>query len=732
MIFADSVRARFNGWGAPAGIAGLCLLCYVNSLDGSFHYDDFHSIVDNPGVRSLANVPAFFWDITLFSVDDSKGMYRPLLLVTYALNYAGGGYGSTGYHIVNLSLHALCSVLVWAIARVIFRQQFFALVSGLLFVLHPIATEPVNYVSSRSELLAGALYLGSFFCYIYPSRTAALRRVSIILFAGGLLSKATVVTLPLAILWYDLGRVGRVRDLCDAVIAWRDRWREYAPYWGLVLFYLAAIKGVGFIDRSLATPVREWGTQLWTQAKATAYYAKLMVMPVAQNVEHQFFESLTPASGAVMMAGLLVLSLFVILWLIRTQVGGFCLGWCIIFLLPTLIMPLNVLVNERRMYLVTAGLAWLLADLLRHHQARPILACLPLLALLTMARNDVWADELTLWRDAVSKAPAMYRTQTNLGKALQVAGSAESALEAYERAMAIDSRHGDVFNNMATLLHQQGRLDEAIGWYRKALTRYPDYEEIYQNLADAYSQKGHLDSAATLYERAVEIDDRNGAIWANYGQTLYRRGDLDEAERALLRSLELLPQQGEPYNNLGNIHGDRGDFEQALLSYGRAVELGVERLGDVFSNIGDLYQQQGDLEGAKSNFERAIDADPTNASFHQKLGVTERDGGRHQAAEALFRQAISMRPGYWKAHTELAELLAMTGRTEEAIEQFRMATVGDSSYDRAWYGLASAAHQLGRVEEAILASEAFLRIWPHRDSRYLEVEQRLRALGRRE
>ena len=77
-MFADAIRARFSGWGAPAGIAGICLLCYVNSLDGSFHYDDFHSIVENPGVRSLANVPAFFWDITLFSVDDSKGMYRPV------------------------------------------------------------------------------------------------------------------------------------------------------------------------------------------------------------------------------------------------------------------------------------------------------------------------------------------------------------------------------------------------------------------------------------------------------------------------------------------------------------------------------------------------------------------------------------------------------------------------------------------------------------------------------
>jgi hypothetical protein len=320
-----------NNWRAPVAITVVCLLCYVNALDGAFHYDDFHSIVDNPGVRSLENIPAFFWDTTLFSVDESKGMYRPLLLLTYALNYVVGGYASPGYQAVNLFLHIACSVLVWAIAAVFFRQGSIALMCGLLFAVHPMATEPVNYVSSRSELLAGVFYLGSFLTYLTAQRAAHLRHLSIVLFAFGLLSKATVVTLPLVLLVYDLWLVERVRDLSAAVSVVRSRWRAYTPYWALVLLYFWLIKSVGFLDRSLAAPVRDWGTQLWTQIKAPVYYAKLMVMPIGQNVEHQFFESQSPASGVVVMGTFLVISILIILWLTRTRVGGFCVGWCVIF-----------------------------------------------------------------------------------------------------------------------------------------------------------------------------------------------------------------------------------------------------------------------------------------------------------------------------------------------------------------------------------------------------------------
>ena len=138
---------------------------YSNSLDNGYHYDDEHSLQMNESIRSLGNIPSFFVDPGTFSDDPSKGMYRPLLLLTFALNYAANqsldldGYDVRGYHLVNLLFHALTAMLLWwLISRATGRLDV-ALVGGLLFALHPLGSEPVNYISSRSEGQASFFYL---------------------------------------------------------------------------------------------------------------------------------------------------------------------------------------------------------------------------------------------------------------------------------------------------------------------------------------------------------------------------------------------------------------------------------------------------------------------------------------------------------------------------------------------------------------------------------------------
>ena len=433
-------------------VASVALLCFLNALPGAFHYDDGHSLVRNPSIRTLANVPAFFADPVLFSVDDSKMMYRPLLLVTYALNHALVGYEAWGFTLVNLLLHAACTVLVWALARHLLDNPRLALVSGLLFAVHPLAAEPVNYVSSRSESLAALFYLAAFLCYVRRP-TAGPCYPSLLFFALGLLSKSTALTLPLVLILYDYvrGRLGRGAGL-------RSVLGRHGLHWLVGLAYVIVIRVNGFLESSLEAPVRSWTTQLLTQAKAAAYYMKLLLIPVALNVEHQFSES--PGPTATVAAGyFLLLSLAAVAWWARGRVLGFSIVWSAVVMLPATLMPLNMLVNERRLYLVLAAFAWTVGDLLGRSRVGLVLACIGLLAVLSFSRNRIWHDDLSLWQDAASKAPAMYRAQTNLGKALQLGGREAAAAAAYERALAIDPRHGDAYNNMAVLHHEAGRLD---------------------------------------------------------------------------------------------------------------------------------------------------------------------------------------------------------------------------------------------------------------------------------
>ena len=263
-------------------------LVYGNSLQGGFHYDDVHSIVANPHIRHLDGIPGYFTSLSPFSADPQKGMYRPLLLVTYALDYFWSGYSTLVFHSTNLVLHLACSLLVWNILLKIGFSTRTALVSSLLFALHPLATEPVNYVSSRSESLAALFLLGAFRFRL--QQTAGSEWLALFCFALGLLSKSIVmVFLGISLLY----------GICVESASLARHFRRDARFWGVAAVYLILIWKVGFLSSSLKQPVRALDVQLWTQLKALVKYVDLVSMPVALNVEHQFFESHVPWEGAV-------------------------------------------------------------------------------------------------------------------------------------------------------------------------------------------------------------------------------------------------------------------------------------------------------------------------------------------------------------------------------------------------------------------------------------------------
>ena len=718
---------------AALGIVAACLLCYGNSLQGSFHYDDFHSIVDNPGIRTLANLPRFFVDPEMFSADAEKRMYRPLLLSTYALNYAWGEYEVSSYHLVNLSLHALCSLLVWGLAAQLHGGVSRAFFCGLLFAAHPLGSEPVNYISSRSELLMAVFFLASCLAYIRFIRSGGGSWDGLALGAAALalLSKSVAVVLVFVLPlcdWYFHGRAALLQ-----------RWKYYLPF---VFFnFLYILFSHRLIDAALNAPVRPLSIQIWTQAKALVYYLKLLFMPHGLNVEHQFFAANGPGDLAVAGGLALVASLGVLAWRAeRFKTLVFGLAWGALTLLPATLTPLNMLVNERRLYLVVAGFVWAVVGLCGNRIQLGILVLL--CGLLGTQRNEVWQDELSLWRDAVRKAPQMYRAQTNLGKALQLAGEGEAALRTYQAAIAIDPRHGDAYNNIATIFHQQSksygqqgeegraasRLEQAIQWYNKALKYYPGYEEIHQNLGDAHAQRGQLDQALASYERALEIDARSGMIWNNYGQALSRSGRRQKAEGAFAKAIELLPEQAEPYNNMGNIFAARKEYARAVEMYRKALEFGPRARAEILANLGDSYRQLGLLQEARARLQEAIKLEPGRGMSYFYLGQVERAAGQGEAALAAFEQALSRNPDHARTQVERAEVLSEAGLSGPARGAFRRALEIDPNYSRAWHGLARILEREGSRREALQAYRTFVAGWPHRDQRYRRAQERIAQL----
>ena len=346
---------------AAGAICVLGLLAYHNSFGNSFHYDDSHSIVDNFHVRSLDNVPRFFYDPGMFSIMPQARMYRPVLLVTYALNYAVGEYDLFGYHLVNLLLHLVNAWLVWLLAAALLSQRRGGMsghcpantlpadaacvsdstLAALLFTVHPVLSEPVNYISSRSSLLATLFFLLAFLLLAQAARYGPSRRHHVLLAVfclAGLGSKSIAIT---------FAAVGAVY-----LVTCRPRFKPWtlliAPSVASVAYVVGTREIVG---KALGQPTRPLIEQWATQLKAFVFYIRTSVMPVQLSVEPQFSVS-GPGDSHVIAAGLALLSLAVVLLCLRGRSGPVALAaaWTALTLLPSSLVPLHVLVNEHRLF----------------------------------------------------------------------------------------------------------------------------------------------------------------------------------------------------------------------------------------------------------------------------------------------------------------------------------------------------------------------------------------------
>ena len=253
---------------------------FLNSISNSFHFDDEHSITENLSIRNLSLVPDYLIDPDHFSRNPGSGMYRPLTLTSYALNYHFSGYDARDYRAVNLILHVASALAAFALVLQLSGQRGLALGAAMLFAVHPVVSEPVNYISARAGSLAAFFSVSAMWLYCRcNARFTASYALALLCFVLALMSKSTAIVTPgilAALSLHVSGRRGK-----------RLWWRGQIAFWIVAFVYLLGMRGL--IDEALVqAPVRDMVTQLSTQAKALGYYALLVVVPRGLQVDHQF------------------------------------------------------------------------------------------------------------------------------------------------------------------------------------------------------------------------------------------------------------------------------------------------------------------------------------------------------------------------------------------------------------------------------------------------------------
>src|SRR5436309_237804 len=403
---------------------------YSNSLGIGFYFDDLYGIRNNPTIRSLRNIPTFFTDPHAFWTDRTQADVRPVLLITYALNYAVSGLAPWSYHVLNLLLHFVAALLVFVLVRDHVwwpaaergpsgDARFPAAAAALFFALAPLNTQPVDYVWARSALLSTTLYLGAFLAFLRRRWT-----LGAVLFALALLTKAIAVTLPAMLLIHDF--VYRDRTRYRSVKSYLADWRR------LVLpVLLPAALAVAYVAYRAAvlpswtaeTRQQAWVTpRIWfmSQWSAHLYYVHLFLWPDALSADDDF-----PYTTS-----LLAVRAWLPLFALVTWIAGalrvvdrypqvtFATAWFFVTLAPeSSFAPLAEVVNDHRPYIASAlGLSVLLAWLLQRGTAalasRPRAAFAAVSLLLCAAavpmnryRTWQWQDALRMWEDTARKSP---------------------------------------------------------------------------------------------------------------------------------------------------------------------------------------------------------------------------------------------------------------------------------------------------------------------------------------
>jgi len=548
---------------------------FANSVANDFVLDDRIILLKNPDLRSLAGIPR------LFAADywhpyTKAGLYRPLVTASYALNHWVGGVDPVGYHALNVALHALASLLVWALFRRLPVSPPVALGGAFLFAAHAVHTEAVAGVVGRAELLCAVFFLGALLGSIDagPAGTSKGRRrraVSLALYASALLSKENAVTLPAVLLLHDLvyARLREQRLVPRLGRLLRDRLAtRYAPYLLLTAAYLAVrhlvlaggepVNQLSVIDNPLVS--LDLAPRLLNALAVAWRYVGLLLFPLDLSYDYSYdqIEMLRsvadPRALGALAASAAVFALFVWTWL-RWRDLFYALGFFAITfsLASNLVVVIGTILGERLLYLPSVGFCLgvtLLLEgacraLLSPRAARAafaglLVAAVGLHAARAVVRSADWRSEYRLFLHDLQVAPRSAKVQGNAGLVLLEHQQLEEAIVPLRRATEIAPDRQRFHSELGDALLLVGRESEAIAAYEKAVRLPGASPSARNNLGFLLVERGlDPDRGLALIEQAVALEPASPQFLDSLGWTYYRRGRLREARELIAKSLAL-------------------------------------------------------------------------------------------------------------------------------------------------------------------------------------------------
>lgn len=591
MIVARRLRIIVAG-----SAALLAILVYANSLANGFAYDDVPIVESRDLVHGLGRIPELltteYWPARFGS-----GLYRPLTMLSFALDWSTWGGRPFGFHLTNVLLHAAVTALL-ALLLLRFFRWWAALAGGVVFAVHPVHTEAVANVVGRAELLAGAFVLLACLVYVEASRRGRLSRAAILAvsvsYALALLSKEVGIVLPALLVLLDLplaasGRIGDGRRYLQA------RLPLFASMAAVLLAYLAlrwAVMGepVSSLAKGTFAPDASFSTRLFTMARVWPRYCELLLFPAELSADYSPAVIL-PASQLTLLAvtGFALVSGTVILAVVlyrRMPELSMAVGWAAVALLPVsnLIIAAEIVLAERTLYLPSLAISVLAALVLaraRLAERRWVVFALSLwvigFSVVTVRRNRVWKDSETVFAELQRQHPESSRVLWWLGYRQLGRGDWIGAREWFRTSLEVWPYSPAHLSAFAVLLKDHAELEEAEAMAVRAAEYGPSYADHHSLLAVIRLQLGDNEGALRALARGREAVGERALF---YGLEADAYANLGEYARAARAQLSRIRSKGvatnwEEWLELARFQAAAGDTVAAWAALDSAAAAGA-------------------------------------------------------------------------------------------------------------------------------------------------------------
>jgi Tfp pilus assembly protein PilF len=554
-------RTRRRDVAAIAVLVVAAGIVYADSLRGAFVFDDRYTIVANPALGDLSDLRS-----VLLGVQGSPSGGRPLTSLSLDLNARLAGRRPVAFHAVNIGIHLAAGIALFALLRLALLRAApgsplhdaahrIALAVALLWLVHPLTTEAVTYVSQRAESLMALCFILAVYLALRgfaAERPTPWFRGAALASVLAVLAKEVGVVAPLVILLFDAAVESH--GLRRALSRHRALYAGLSISWLVAgMLQLAAPRGASVSFSGALGPLGYAARQ----PTALLTYLKLVFWPSPLVFDYGDPPPLPPAlhvaAAAAVLAALLAGS---ILALRRRPLAG--VAGCSFFLIlaptSTFVPILTEVTAEHRMYLplacvlalvvggVVTGHGWAIrrglvpARLLVVVGWAIIVVAAFALGAVTWRRNRDYRSELALWRDTVAKEPANPRALNNLGMATLESGDPSAAATLFRRVVAAHPDYFEANGGLAVALERMGRAEEALPFMRRAAELQPESDSAAGGVVRLLTETGRADDALAAAKSWVERSPLDANANAAYGSLLLRAGRASEAAAYLRRA----------------------------------------------------------------------------------------------------------------------------------------------------------------------------------------------------